>query len=278
MAIILGLFAALFYGAGDFAAGLGGRRTDPSAVTVIVQILGLAVAGAAVLVYRGNGPSPNALIWGAVSGIGNAVGTLALYRGLAVGQMSVVAPLSAVLTAALPAIAGLALGEHLSMPAAIGIGIVVPAIFLVSRQIHSEGNTGTRKGVVEGISSGIGSALFFIALNQAGTHSGAWPLIAGQTVAVLLVLPIGWRTYYRLRTDIATVGIIVAAGLLGGTANLLFLASTSFGQLSIVAVLTALYPAVTILLARVVLGERWTRLQMVGLVAAGVAIILIASG
>lgn len=278
MAILLGLLAALAYGAGDFAAGLGGRRTDSSAVAVVVQLVGLAAAGVAVLVFSGNGPLPNALIWGAVSGIGNGLGTLALYRGLAVGQMSVVAPLSAVVTAVLPVIIGLALGEHLSTLAGIGIGIVVPAIVLVSWQSNSERNAGTRTGVVEGVSSGIGFALLFIALNQAGTRSGAWPLIAGQTVALLLVLPFGWRTFHRLRTDISTVSIIVAAGLLGGMANLLFLASTGYGQLSIVAVLTALYPAVTILLARIVLGERWSHFQMAGLVAAGVAIVLIAAG
>lgn len=278
MAVLLGLLAALSYGAGDFAAGLGGRRTDSGAVTVVVQIFGLAAAGIAVLIFRGNGPSPTALVWGAVSGVGNGLGTLALYRGLAVGQMSVVAPLSAVVTAVLPVVIGLALGEHLSTLAGIGIGVVIPAIVLVSWQRNSKENANTRTGIAEGVLSGIGFALLFIALNQAGTRSGAWPLITGQAVALLLVLPFGWRTYHRLRTDISTVAIIVAAGLLGGTANLLFLAATGYGQLSIVAVLTALYPAVTILLARIVLGERWTHFQMAGLIAAGIAIVLIAMG
>ena len=113
MGVLLALLAALCYGSSDFTAGAGGRRSDPSAVTVIAQPFGLLAAAVAVIALAARSPTPHALWWGALSGVGSGVGTVSLYRGLAVARMSVVAPLSAVLSAALPALAGLLLGEHL---------------------------------------------------------------------------------------------------------------------------------------------------------------------
>jgi uncharacterized membrane protein len=278
MGILLGLLAALAYGAGDFTAGVGGRRVGAGSVTVVVQALGVVTAGIAVLLFRGQGPEEGALIWGAISGVGSAVGTLALYRGLTIGQMSVVAPLSAVVTALLPVIVGLALGEYLSLTAKIGVGVAFPALVLVSWRPATTVGANPYAGVIEGFVSGAGFALLFIALDQAGTDSGAWPLVPGQAVALLLVLPFGFRPARQLQVFSSTMSILVAAGLLGGVANLLFLAATNHGQLSIIAVLTALYPAVTILLARLVLGERWTNLQKVGLMVSAVAVGLISGG
>lgn len=275
MAILLALLAALSYGGSDFAAGLASRRIGAGAVAAGVQALSLLTVAVALVLYRGAGPTWHAIGWGAASGIGNALGTLALYRGFAIGRMSVVATLSAVLTAAAPVIVGVALGEPLSNAAVIGIVIAIPSIALVSWQ---GGGTGARAGVVEGAASGIGFALLFIALDQAGTGSGAWPLIAGQATALLLLLPIALRTNQLATAYRSAATLVVLGGVMGGVSNLLFLAATGYGSLAVVAVLTSLYPVATILLARFVLNERWTRLQAVGLICAGIAVALISSG
>lgn len=272
--VLLGLLSALAYGASDFAAGVGGRRSDPNAITVLAQPWSLLAAIGAVVVVRPDAPTTTSLVWGAVSGIGAAVGTLALYRGLAVARMSVVAPVSAVLAAALPALVGIMTGDRMSWIGWAGIVLVLPAIALVSR--HSDpADKGKSSGVVEGVVAGAGFALLFIGLDRAGTDAGNWPLVAGQVVSLALLS--GATLWWRPRREAwrSAVGPAVVAGILTGAANLLFVAATGAGQLAVVAVITSLYPAITIVLARVVLSERWSRSQAAGLVvaAAGVAAI-----
>lgn len=131
-----------------------------------------------------------------------------------------------------------------------------------------------------GLVAGAGFALLFIALDRAGTSAGAWPLLPGQAVAVVVVL--AWAAAARSRPDRKAWSqawrIGLAAGVLSGVANLLYLAATGAGQLAIVAVVTALYPTVTILLARLTLHERWSRLQIIGLIASAVAVAAISLG
>ncbi len=278
MAIVLGILAALAYGSSDFVAGLGSRRLGSGPVTLLVLFLGILVAAIATGLFPGQGPSAHALIWGAVSGVGSASGSLLLYRGFAVGEMSIVSPLCAVLTAVVPVVVGVLLGDRLSVLAAAGVAVAVPAAALTAFK-RGAGDAGhSHRGVLEGVLSGFGFALLFIALDRAGTASGAWPLLSGQAVAFLLVLPFGWKIVRSLRSRTRSTAIIVAAGALSGIANLLFLAATGSGQLAVVAVLTSLYPAVTILFARFILGERWNFLQMIGLAAVAAAIVLISLG
>jgi uncharacterized membrane protein len=124
----LALAAALSYGIGDFLAGVGGRRSLPALIPLIIQATGVVFAGVAVLLLARGSPTAGVLVWGALSGIGSGLGNWALVRGLALGQMSVVAPVSAVLTAALPVLVGVMLGEHLSGSAWTGIALAEPAI------------------------------------------------------------------------------------------------------------------------------------------------------
>ena len=278
MAIVLGLLSAFAYGSSDFAAGLASRRYAAGPVTGLAQALGITTAGVAVIFFPGVGPRAAALEWGAVSGLGSALGTLALYHGLSVARMSVVATLSAILTAVIPAIVGVVLGNHLAIGTAIGIVIAIPAIGLVSSQSQTAAGRPGRAGILYGSLAGLGFALLFIALDQAGTRAGAWPLIPGQLVSLVLIAPFAYRGVIASGSpSLLAIEITVGAGVLSGLANLLFLAATGHGQLAIVAVLTALYPAVTVLLARVFLSERWTRLQALGLLTAGAAIILVSA-
>jgi drug/metabolite transporter (DMT)-like permease len=274
MAALLGLLAAVTYGIGDFSAGLAARRFPSGAVTACAQALGLATACVALVLFPGHGPTARILAWGALSGVGSTIGTFSLYHGLGVGRMSVVATLSAVLTAVIPVLTGVALGNRLGLAAIAGIVIAVPSIALVSW--HGSAGESGASGARYGLVAGVGFSLLFIALDRAGTRGGAWPLLPGQAVSLVLLLPFALRDLRAApRPSARTLELLLIGGVLSGTGNLLFLAATGHGALAVVAVLTALYPAVTVLLARAFLAERWTRRQAIGLAAAAAAIVLV---
>lgn len=278
MGVLFGLCSAIAYGASDFLAGVAGRKVSSQLVAALSQPIGLVTAIVAVLALRDGNPTVTLLAWGACAGVGSGVGTLALYHGLAVGRMSVVAPISAVLAAALPAVVGLSTGDHLRWWGLMGLVLAFPAIALVSRQ-PAAADSGHRAGVVDGIVAGAGFGVLFICLAKAGTSAGAWPLVPAQIVAIATVVGFGVRGMALRASEVrATIPAALAVGSLGGAANLLFLAATGRGQLAVVAVLTSLYPAVTVLLARTVLHESWARVQAVGLVLAVLAVGLISAG
>ncbi len=274
--IVFALASALSYGTSDFAAGLASRKFDARPVTAAAQTLGVLTALIAVVLFPGAGPKSAALEWGALSGVGSALGTLSLYHGLSIARMSVVATLAAVVTAVVPAVVGIALGNHLSFAAGVGIAIAIPAIAMVSWQPGAREPSAARAGVPFGMLAGLGFALLFIALDRAGTHAGAWPLVPGQLVSVACVAPFAYRGLRTSGRPSRTAALLtLGAGVLSATANLLFLAATGHGELAVVAVLAALYPAVTVLLARVLLSERWTPFQAVGFLVAAAAIVLV---
>jgi drug/metabolite transporter (DMT)-like permease len=279
MAIVLALLSALAYGTSDFSAGLASRQAPAAAVSIINQVLGLAAALVGLLVLRGSSPDTSELAWGALSGVGSAVGTLALYRGLAVAPMTIVATVSAVLTAVIPVVVGVLLGNHLGVFAAAGIVIALPSILLVSWQPPRAEGGDEARGLAFGALAGVGFALLFIALDQAGTRAGAWPVVPGQIVSIILLAPFAARVRGASASGVRPAArLIFVAGVLSGTANLLFLAATGHGQLAIVAVVTALYPAFTVILARILLGEAWSRAQVAGLLASTAAIVLVSLG
>ncbi len=282
MAVLFALLAAFGYGTSDFAGGLASRRyaAEPASGAVLaVEVVCVAVG---VILFPGRGPHPGALEWGALGGLGGGVGALALFRGLSVGAMAIVGTVSAVLAAVIPVLVGLALGNHLGTGAAIGIAIAIPAIVLVSWQpgpVRGSGPRSERGGAYYGVIAGLGFALLFIALDRAGTRSGAWPLLPGQSVAFVVVLPAALGGVKRVGPPARReAGLMLVSGVLAGTAALSFLHSTGQGELSIVAVVTALYPAFTVVLARVLLAERWSRSQALGLIVAAVSVALVSVG
>jgi drug/metabolite transporter (DMT)-like permease len=281
MAIVLALISALSYGTSDFLAGVASRRWAAEPVAGLAVTVGLFGAGAGVLLFGGHGPDPHALEWGAVSGLGTGIGTLSLYRGFARASMTVVATLSGVLAAIVPVLVGLALGNHLSPIAAAGIVIAIPAIGLVSWQPGGD-RAGIGPGLAYGALAGIGFGLLFVALDRAGTRAGAWPTLPGQAVGLSIVAPVALR-HIRAAGRVGGVrlrdgAIIVGAGLLGCAAALLFLAASGHGELAVVGVLASMYPAFTILLARAVLRERWSRSQALGLLVAAASVVLVSLG
>jgi drug/metabolite transporter (DMT)-like permease len=312
MGVVLALAAAVAYGASDFVGGLLSRRASSYLIAVYAQVASAVVVGAAAALLPAPGLTAGALCWGALSGVGNGLGTVFLYRGLGSGRMSVVAPLSAVGAAGLPVLVGLATGERPPLLALLGIALAVPAIWLISRpaptpppttekdlqpaarepQQREEGSqppevgetlprpgavvVPKRSGVVDGVLAGVGFAVLFIALGRVHGDAGLWPVAAGQLVALVSVAVAALVAGVSLRRP-GRAGLgAPAAGLLGATAVVLYLFATRSQLVSVAAVLTSLYPALTVLAAIAFLRERIGRGQAVGLVAAAAAVSLIA--
>jgi drug/metabolite transporter (DMT)-like permease len=274
MGILLGLAAALLYGGSDFGGGLASRRFGPVPVTVVGSAVSTVLAWAALMVSGGPGPDVRAVAWGLASGLAGGAGTLVLYRGLARGQMSVVGPVSAVGAAVVPVAAGIALGEHPSVLAVAGVLVSLPAIVLVATSGSVRGKLGA--GLVDGLAAGLAFGILFIGLAQAGRNAGLWPVASEQTGALLPVLAVAVKSRVPLRIPVRAAGLPVLAGASGTAATLTYFYATHFSMLAIAAVLVSLYPGFTVLLARVVLHERFSPAQRAGLGLCALAVAAIA--
>lgn len=282
MAIVLGLAAALTYGVADFIGGFVTRRADVFTVVLLSQTIGSSLMLAALPWFLNDAATGQALGFGAAAGIGGATGVILLYRGLATGRMSVVAPITAVEAASVPVVFGLSTGERPSEAALAGVAIALVAVALVSSASdpNDAGDLPGQRwaGVPEALGAGLGFGAFFILLNEGGAETGLWPLVAARTSSLVLVGGAALLTRRPLRPPAGTGRGIAAAGVLDVTANLCYLLATRRGLLSIVAVLTSMYPASTVILARAVLHERFRPSQVAGLACAVVGIALIALG
>lgn len=274
MGILLGLAAALLYGGSDFGGGLASRRFGPVRVTIVGSAVSAVLAWAALLASGGPGPDVRAIAWGLASGLAGGAGTLVLYRGLARGQMSVVGPVSAVGAAVVPVAAGIALGEHPSVLAVAGVLVSLPAIVLVATSGSVRGKLGA--GLVDGLAAGLAFGILFIGLAQAGRNAGLWPVASEQTGALLPVLAVAVKSRVPLRIPVRAAGLPVLAGVSGTAATLTYFYATHFSMLAIAAVLVSLYPGFTVLLARVVLHERFSPAQRAGLGLCALAVAAIA--
>jgi drug/metabolite transporter (DMT)-like permease len=293
LAIVLALVSAIGYGGSDFAAGLASRSAPVIQITLLASAVSGVFVAAALPFAASPGPSAPALAWGFAAGIGGTLGAFALYLGFRHAAFSVAAPLSAVASAGFSVLAGLLFGERPTTLALAGIVLALPAIVGVSvsagsgepepeqeQEAAEEGSTAGRQGagVVYGLVAGAFFALLFIGLDRAGSGSGLWPVAAAAAgeLAAALVAAAAVRSF-RLCGGRARL-LAVITGVAGAAGTILFFVATHHGFLAITAVLTSLYPAVTILLARVMLGERLTALRLAGLGLAGVCVSLIAVG
>jgi uncharacterized membrane protein len=277
MGIALGLVAALLYGSSDFGGGLASRRFGSLQVTVIGSAVATALAWATLIAVGGPGPSVRAVAWGLASGLAGGAGTLVLYRGLARGQMSVVGPLSAVGAAVVPVAAGVALGERPSILAVAGVLVSLPAIVLVAASGSVRGKLGAApKGLLDGLAAGLAFGILFVGLAQAGRDAGLWPVACEQTGALLLTLAVAVKSREPLRIPLRAAGLPVLSGASGMAATLAYFYATHFSMLAIAAVLVSLYPGFTVMLARLILHERFSPAQRAGLGLCTLAIIAIA--
>ncbi len=274
----LAVLSSAAYGAADFFGGLATKRSSIFSVVVFSQATGLILVLLCIPFLPPSAPTSIDFAWGAASGLAGGSGVALLYYGLAVGVMSVVAPVTAVCAVIIPLAAGVALGERMTGPATIGVFLAIVAIVLVSQTETVKGRNGATTGVAIGVASGIAIGLFLVFLKRTGPSAGLWPLVAARAVAVALFITAGLVSRAKLAPRDGAMSLVVACGALDAFANILYLLAVRRGPLSIVATLTSLYPASTIVLARVFLGERLRLLQQAGVACAVAAIVLIVSG
>lgn len=274
MGIILGLLAAACYGAADFFGGLATRRSSMFAVAMLSQAVGFVLLLGVMPFFPGHA-SQQAFVYGILGGICGGLGLALLYHALSIGKMGVVSPITAVLAAALPVAVGVLRGEHLSAWQSIGIAVALLAVVLISLTQEGGRFEFSTAGVREAIASGVVLGGFYVFLAQAGSHAGLYPLLFARfaSAAFLIVLALALRK--GLAPAPGSLLLIVVAGAIDMTANCLYLLAVYAGYLSIAAVLTSLYPASTVFLARFVLGERLSAMQKAGvaIALAGVAMI-----
>ncbi|MET7333869.1 DMT family transporter [Nonomuraea sp. NPDC005650] len=274
MTVILATACAVVYGTADFFGGLATRRSQVLSVVVLSQIAGLVLILALLPLLPGT-PSAAALSWGLAAGLSGAAGLVLFYRALATGVMSVVAPTTAVTSAALPVVFGLATGERPEFWALVGVALALCAVLLIS-QDRSTDRRGSLASVLTALAAGAGFGGFFILLAMAPDEAGLWPLVGARVSSITTVALLALVTRRALRPAPGSLHIIVAAGVLDMAANVLYLLAQRDGLLSLVAVLVSLYPASTLLLARQVLGERLRAIQVTGVACALGAVALIA--
>lgn len=277
MAITLALLTAALFGTGDFLGGLAGKRMSVLRVLAISHTIGLVLITIGAVVIADEFLLDD-LAWGALAGIAGFIGLALLYRGLARGPMGVVAPLTAITSAAVPAGWGLLIDdESLAGTAWIGVVVALVAIGLASAS-PIEQSPISLAAILEALLAGVGFGLMFVGLDQTVEASAPWPVVGGRlmTVSAMAVFFFIVKRESPLPPVSADIRLPAIAGLVDTFSNALFLYATLEGDLAIVAVLSSLYPIATVILARLVLGERLTRLQQSGFVAAMVATTLIA--
>ncbi|CAM5595152.1 EamA family transporter [Streptomyces aurantiogriseus] len=277
MGALLALTSAVLYGLVDFAGGILSRRTHFATVTVLGQIGGLLLAAAAALLVPAEAVHRTDLLWGALSGVGSGAAMHFLNRGLSRGAMSVVVPVSAVTSVALSVLCGvLLLGDRPGALAWAGIAVTVPALWLVAGG-GADGAAGG--GVRDGLLASAGVAVQYLALGQAGTVSGLWPLAAGRVAAVAAVAVLLPGAVRRTRWPAPRLGVAALAVGAGAALGLaLFQLAAQRELLAVAVVIASLYPALPVVLGLALLHERVTAGQAVGLVGAAAATVLLAVG
>lgn len=274
-AILLALGSSACYGSADFLGGLAARSVATLTVAFLSAAAGLALLALAVLLLPPATLAAPALAWGALAGVASAVGITLFYGALARGPMSVVAPVAAVCGLSVPVLAGLGLGERPPAQALAGVVLAAAAVVLVSRGGTPVLAARDTRGVRLALGAGLAIGAFYVVLGRAPPSAGLWPLVAARAVATALLATL---VAVRGRPPTPTgpaLATIAACGLLDALANLLYVLAVRGGLLSVVAPLASLYPAATVLLARVVLGERVRAIQMAGLAVAALAATLI---
>jgi uncharacterized membrane protein len=282
VAYFLALASAALYGAADFLGGLASRRASTIAIVLVSQAAGLVPLVLLLFVLPG-APSGRDFVWGAIAGLAGSVGVALLYRALAIGTMSIVAPTTAVCAVMVPVLVEAFRGERLPPLTQGGIGLAVVAIVLVSQQDSpASGDAGpTRRVIPPGIGlalmSGVAIGLFFLALARTSAGAGLWPLFASRGLSMLVFGAMAAAGPQGLRLDGEVLKIAVACGVVDMLANALYLLASRGGPLSVVVTLASLYPASTVVLARVVAGERLSRRQGIGVACALAAVVVIVS-
>jgi len=278
VAVFLALGTALLWGAADFLGGLKSRVASTLAVVGISQVAGLVPVAVFIAVTQEAPPDQRYLLYGASAGLVSMVGLSALYRGLAVGSMSVVAPIGAA-GAIVPVAVGIGRGEDPSWIQGAGMVLVLVGVVLASRE---PGGDSRRTALASGVGLGLVSAaclgVFYVALDSASEGSPVWAVLMQRSAFVAVVVPIAVAFRRRLSLGRRDVPAIVLIGLLDVGALVLLAEATTHGLVSVVSVIASLYPVTTVVLAHLLLGERIAVSQRAGVVGAFAGVALVTAG
>lgn len=290
LAVALALVSAIGFSVSDYTAGLATRAADVFQVTLVAQATSLV---AALLVVPWVSPfrlSAAGAGWGAAAGVAGVCGAVTLYLGFRYAVFSVASTLSAVGAAGLSVLAGLLYGERPSALALAGIALAIVAIAAISASPGAAdgppapappatGRVATGRhlaGIGYGLAAGAFFALYFVALNRAGSGSGLWPVTVGEVVSVPVLAGCAMLAGQLRLPPPGSRALAVATGLTGTVGAILYFVASHLGLLAVTAVITSLYPGGTILLARVRLGERLSAVRLIGLTLAAASVALIA--
>ena len=313
IAVALAALSALSYGASDFSGAMASRDNEATVVTVAMQVVSLFALAVVIVVYPPTAWTIPDLAWGAFGGLGAALGLVTFYKALAIGPMTVAAALTALCSTAVPVIAGFLLGERPAGITMVGIAIAVPAAMLVSLDLDDSVPVASRIDLTPDVPAeptdelttsagdrsqpswwpttdrwqtrtlaviaGCGFGLFFVALSRTSAEAGLLPLVGARIASIAALGYVIHRLGSVLKPASASWwALIVVAGVLDFVANATYLVAVRGGSLTWVAAISSLYPVSTVLLARIVLDERLARIQLWGLGASGLALVLVGIG
>ena len=276
-AIVLGLAASLSWGVADFLGGIQSRRMPAVAVVLGSQFAGLVLV-AAVVTVRGEAiPGGDFALYAALSAVAGIVGLTSFYHALSIGSMGVVAPLSSC-AAAIPLVVGIATGDRPSTIQGLGVAIAIVGVLLASREASEHGGAAVAKGAGFALFSAVGFGCFFLAMDKASDADVLWAVAVNRAVSVGLLALAVLVTRPRLGLKPKDMRTLAIVGVLDILANGFFALAATKGLVSVVAVLASLYPVITVVLARLILGERLRAVQRVGAALALTGAALISAG
>lgn len=282
MPALLAVVASVLWGTSDFLGGLATTGWRAERVGALAQGVGFLLLLSAAPVVTGAIPPGVDLAWGAAAGISGAVGIVFLYRALAIGPMNAAAPTVAVVAAVVPAVVGLAQGERPTALALAGVAVAIVAVALVggaSRPGAGEPRASLRVLSIAAL-AGVGLGIANVCFARTAAASGVWPVVAekGVSAAVLALVVVAWGAGAHPRAGRRSVGLTIATGAFDAGATASVALALQRGPLVLISVLSSLFPAITVLLARFVLTERIGRAQAVGLALALAAVVMIVAG
>jgi uncharacterized membrane protein len=277
MAALLALSGALLWGVGDFFGGLASRRLAVLTVLAVSQAIGLV--GLVVWVVVAGDPFPGVveLLPAAGAGLAGLLGLAALYRGMAIGAMGIVAPISAA-SPVIPLAADVVYGVAPSVLQWLGVAFILVGIAVLSREPPSSDGTRVAAGVGLAVFSAVAFGAFFLGIDAGADESVPWAVVAVRATSVVVALAAVAVTRTSLRAPRQLLLILLAIGVFDTAANVFFASASTEGAIGIVAVLSALYPVVTVALARLVLNEHLSIVRRAGGLVALAGAAFVAAG
>ncbi|WP_292466552.1 DMT family transporter [Methanolobus sp.] len=271
---IFGLAAAACWGAGDFSGGIATKRSGVLIVAIISHILEIVILISAALLFTENVPPTTDFLWGAIAGLAGGIGILALYHALSIEKMGIVAPITAVLSAIVPMTYGIITEGLPTTSQLIGFLFAFIGVWMISRE---ENNPKIELEKLKlPIIAGLGFGLFMILIDQVQSSSVFWPLVGARMATIpTFILVASYKKQIKI-PNLKFLPLIALASLLDTSGTVFYVLASKTGRLDIAAILTSMYPAITVLLAWVLLKERLKNRQWVGVFAVMVAVVLIA--